>query len=497
MIFGNGIDIQEILTVEELAGRKPNFVTKILTKAEKKIYDQKKGKHQGEFLAGRYAAKEAYSKALGTGLGADLNWQQLEIINDEQGKPYFKQHPRQNDLIAHLSISHSGNMVKTEVILETFPNTEIPVSVNRPAWIEISKAAVAHNIKYVRELSGAKRFMAILKANAYGHGLPQMVEAAREGGADAFGVATLDEAVWLRQFGVQEPILVLGIVEPEQINLARKHQLIVPVANLAWLKAAQEVLEPGQANHPLLVALAVDTGMTRIGIRTANELRDTLAAINDDSRMKLQSIGMHFATADSQNEAYFEQQLNRWHMLTDELKIPADVWRHLANSGTALWHQNPSNDVIRIGAAMYGFDASQGALEPRDLHPVLSLKAKLVQVKQVETNVSVSYGATYTTNQPTWIGTIPLGYADGYLRKLQGGYGLLPDGRHVEIIGRIAMDQCMVALPEEMPVGTVITLIGSAGGKHVTLEELAERLDTIPYEVATSLSARLPRYLVD
>lgn len=497
MIFGNGIDIQEISAVEDLAARQPNFITKILTNTEKQTYDQKVGKHQGEFLAGRYAAKEAYSKALGTGLGADLNWQQLEIANDEQGRPYFQQHPRQNDLIAHISISHSGNMVKTEVILENMPNTEIPVSVNRPAWIEISKSAVAHNIKFVREFSGAKRFMAILKANAYGHGLPQMVKAAREGGADAFGVATLDEAIWLRHFGVKEPILVLGIVEAEQVKLAWKHQIIVPVANLAWLKSAQKVFPMESTNKPLLVALAVDTGMTRIGIRTENELQETFNAINRDPRFKLHSIGMHFATADTNNEAYFEQQLERWHTLTDELEISADVWRHLANSGTALWHKNPSTDAIRIGAAMYGIDSSQGALEKRDLQPVLSLKAKLVQVKQVEADVSVSYGATYTTDQPTWIGTIPLGYADGYLRKLQGGYGLLPDGRHVEIIGRIAMDQCMVALPEEIPVGTVITLIGSAGGQHVTLEDLAERLETIPYEVATTLSVRLPRYLVD
>ncbi|WP_281346939.1 alanine racemase [Weissella coleopterorum] len=420
MIFGNGIDIQEISAVEELALRQPNFIQKILTPTEIDLYADKSGKHQAEFLAGRYAAKEAYSKALGTGLGAEVNWQQLEVLNDEHGKPYFKMHPRHNDLIVHLSISHSGNLVKTEVLLENFPNTEIPISTHRSAWIEVSQAAVAHNIKMVKEISGAKRFMAILKANAYGHGMPQMVEAARNGGADAFGVATLDEAIWLRHFGVQEPVLVLGIIEPEQVQLARQHQIIVPVANLAWLNAAQKWLPDEVGGSPLLIALAVDTGMTRIGIRTAVELDQTLKTINADQRLKLHSIGMHFATADTKNEAYFEKQLARWHVLTDDLDLPEGIWRHLANSGTALWHSNPSTDVIRIGAAMYGFDSSQGNLAHRDLKPVLSLKAKLVQVKQVEAGISVSYGATYTTKDKTWIGTVPLGYADGYLRKLQG-----------------------------------------------------------------------------
>ena len=126
----------------------------------------------------------------------------------------------------------------------------------------------------------------------------------------------------------------------------------------------------------------------------------------------------------------------------------------------------------------------------------MSLKAELVHVKKVAAGTAISYGATYTTTQSEWVGTLPLGYADGYARQLQGMYGLLPDGRHVEIIGRIAMDQLMVRLPEDMPIGTVITLVGKAGQEEIALADLADHLDTIPYEIATSLSTRLPRKLV-
>ena len=173
-----------------------------------------------------------------------------------------------------------------------------------------------------------------------------------------------------------------------------------------------------------------------------------------------------------------------------------DIWRHLSNSWTSLWHEQPSTDLVRVGAGMYGFDPSQGELAMREIQPVLSLKAELVHVKQVEAGESISYGATYTTSEPEWIGTLPVGYADGYPRALQGMTALLPDGREIELIGRIAMDQLMVKLPEELPVGTVVTLIGSVDDKSITLVDLANKMGTIPYEIATGLSPRLPRKLV-
>ncbi|MDR3189679.1 MAG: alanine racemase [Lactobacillaceae bacterium] len=495
MIYGNGIDAQEISAVEGTASRQPRFIDTILTANERAIFDSRKGKHQWEFLAGRFSLKEAYSKAIGTGIGKAVSWHDLEILYDAKGAPLMTKHPKQATLLAHVSISHTGDSVHTSVILEDLPTLTQPVSTHRPAWIEISAAALKHNIQYIKTKAQAERFFAVVKANAYGHGLPQVITAALEVGVEGFAVATMDEALWVRSFGVKQPILILGITAPEYANELASNQLTPVVTSLASLQALVDHLT---VNQQLSVAIGVDTGMGRIGMRDQAEIKATLALIKTHAeQIQLQSIGMHFATADEKDNHYFEQQLQRWHTLIDDLDLPADVWLHVANSATSLWHSNPATDVIRVGAGMYGFDASNGAMPATDLQPVLSLKADLVAVKQIAPGDSVSYGATYTATQPTWIGTLPIGYADGYPRALQGMYGLLPTGEHVEIVGRIAMDQLMVALPHEYPVGTTITLIGQVGAETITLVDLAQRVGTIPYEIATGLATRLPRNLIN
>ncbi|GAK30917.1 alanine racemase [Weissella oryzae SG25] len=494
MIFGNGIDAQEIDAVAKIAKRRPRFVDVILTPGEKALYLTKQGKHQDEFLAGRFSVKEAYSKALGTGIGAAVSWQDLEIMTNAAGQPFLAKHPKEGELVAHVSISHTGNVVHSSVILEQRENFDQLVSSHRPAWLEISAKALAHNVKYVRDLTKAKRFFAVVKANAYGHGMNQVVTAALAAKVDGFAVATLDEGIRLRNLDVTLPILVLGISPAEDASLLAKYALIPVVATTSWLTAASEFLQPADK---LSVWLAIDTGMGRIGFRETDDLEAAIKLIDANEQLDLHSIGMHFATADGPNKAYFEKQLTRWQNLITDLQLDQKVLLHLANSGTALWHQQPSLDLVRVGAAMYGIDPSQGTLEHRALQPVLSLKAQLVHVKQVAAGESISYGATYTTQSAEWIGTLPIGYADGYARSLQGMTGLLPDGRKVEIVGRIAMDQMMVRLPDEVPVGTVVTLIGQVGDQAISLEDLADKRATIPYEIATSLAVRLPRRLVD
>lgn len=493
MIIGQGIDAQVISDVTRLAERRPEFIDVVLTPAEREVFDVRKGKHQMEFLAGRFSIKEAYSKAIGTGIGSEAHWHDMEVLPNEAGQPVMVKHPKQDEAVAHISISHTGDTVHSSVILESLASLHQPVSERRPSWLEISAKALAHNVAYVRELTETNRFFAVVKANAYGHGLPQIVTAAKRAGVDGFAVATIDEGVWLRQFGVKLPILILGVTPATYVADLAKYDLIPVVASETWLDDALSQLN---SEATLTVSVAVDTGMGRIGIRDRAELERVVAKLNAANNVVFQGIGMHFATADGNDTVYFEKQLAKWHELTDELDLPADIWRHLANSGTSLWHEQPSTDAVRVGAAMYGFDASQGALPNRELQPVLSLKAELVHVKQVPAGTSISYGATYTTTEPEWIGTVPVGYADGYPRALQGMDVLLPDGRSAELVGRIAMDQFMIRLPEEMPVGTVVTLIGQVGDEEITLVDLANKMDTIPYEIATGLSPRLPRHLV-
>lgn len=504
MIVGHGIDAQMISHVADVAKRRPSFIDVILTPAERAVYNARKGKHQKEFLAGRFSIKEAYSKAIGTGIGTHARWQDIEVLPNESGQPVMVKHPKQGEANVHISISHTGDMVHSSVILEmatpqiTEPHQldvidQAVISTRRPAWVEVSASAIAHNITAIRHLTGTKRFIAIVKANAYGHGLTQVVLAAQKANIDGFGVATIDEAIWLREFGIDLPIFILGVTPASYaVDLAR-YQLIPVVSSEAWL---DELINNIPPEKQLVVSIGVDTGMGRIGIRQKDELARVVEKITTHQQLSLKGIGMHFATADQKDIAYYQKQLQNWHNLVDDLDLPADVWYHMANSATTLWHDQPTLDTVRVGAAMYGFNPSGNELATDKLIAALSLKAALVHVKQVAAGTSVSYGATYTTTQPEWIGTLPIGYADGYARQLQGMYGLLADGRRVEIIGRIAMDQLMVRLPEALPVGTVITLIGQAGQETITLEMLADRLGTIPYEVATSLVPRLPRKLV-
>jgi len=371
---------------------------------------------------------------------------------------------------------------------------DAPIATHRPTWIEVSESALVHNIKYVRELTGAKRFCAVVKANAYGHGLAQVVPAAIKAGVDCFAVATMDEGIWLRDFGVTLPIFILGITDAHDAKLIADNKLIPAVSTREWLLEADGYLAD---DDKMDIALVVDTGMGRIGFTDKQELLSAAEWVNDSAKMRIQSVWTHFATADENNDAYFQQQLATWHDRVDDLPLADDVWHHLANSATSLWHEQPSEDMVRVGAAIYGFDASQGALPNRDLRPVMSLKSTLVHVKHVPAGTSISYGATYTTTEDEWIATVPVGYADGYRRALQGTYVLLPDGRHAEVVGRVAMDQMMVRLPEELPLGTVVTLLGQVGEEQISLENLADELNTIPYEIATSMAQRLHRRSVD
>lgn len=497
MIIGIGTDVQTISAMAQTASRTPRTIDAILTEKERQIFDQRKGKHQIEFLAGRYSIKEAFSKALGTGISRGVGFLDIEVLVGANGEPILTKAPLNEGVQAHLSISHTGDLVHSLVVLEqdmTSNSMNQPIAKHRPAWIEVSAEALKHNIAYIKALTQTQKVCAVVKANAYGHGLEVVAPVLQAQGVDAFAVATMDEGIWLREFGVTQPILILGVTPAHYIDTVADYDLTPVVPSLEWLESALNVLPHGDQ---LKLSVAVDSGMGRIGIRDHAELEAVVALIASRSDLTFESIWTHFATADTTNVAYFEQQLQNWHALVDDQAIPESTWRHLANSGTSLWHELPSHDMIRLGAGMYGFDPSQGDLPNRDLMPVMSLKAELVHVKEVPAGSSISYGATYTTTKKEWIGTLPIGYADGYSRAMQGMTGLLPDGRRVEVIGRIAMDQCMVRLPEALPVGTVVTLLGQVQDEKITLNDMATQAGTIPYEMATSMAQRLPRQLVD
>lgn len=364
---------------------------------------------------------------------------------------------------------------------------------HRPAQIIIDRQAIKTNIESaISHLPAHTDLWAVVKANAYGHGLLQVAATAKHAGASGFCVAILDEALALRQAGFTEPILVLGITSPEYARLAAVQSISLTVGSQDWLVAALANLAEEPVSRPLQIHFAVDSGMGRIGFREPAALAAAEKFVRQHPQIELTGLYTHFATADEVDSTYFEQQVRQFNQFKQALaKQPRYV--HIANSAESLWHQACGGNMVRFGVALYGLNPSgdQQAL-PYPLQPALSLESELVFVKQVAAGSKIGYGATYQASQTEWIGTVPLGYADGWQRRLQG-FHVLVAGQYCEIVGRVCMDQFMIRLPKAFPVGTKVTLIGQNGGQTISLQDVASFAKTIHYEIACNLTERLPR----
>ncbi|CAG5014184.1 unnamed protein product [Parnassius apollo] len=365
---------------------------------------------------------------------------------------------------------------------------------HRNTYAKISKKAIEHNLKNEQARLGADcELFAVVKANGYGHGAVEIAKVARDAGVTGFCVALLDEALELRQAGITEPILILGIVDVANIPIIAAEKLSVTVGSLEWIKEAK--LKTKNHNNRLRIHLALDTGMGRIGFRTVLELTEAENTVTASKLFEFEGVFTHFATADEADETRFNKQLEKFNELINSLNNkPRFI--HVANSATALWHLKIPTNIVRYGIAMYGLNPSGNALKsPVSLEPAMELISELIQVKKIQPGDTISYGATYEATGCEWVGTIPIGYADGWRRSLQG-QTVLVDGQRCEIIGRVCMDQCMIRLPKEYSVGTNVVLVGKSGTDQVTMEELAEHLDTINYEIICGITLRVPRIYV-
>ncbi|WP_125770952.1 alanine racemase [Companilactobacillus furfuricola] len=366
-------------------------------------------------------------------------------------------------------------------------------SLHRPATVEINMDNLKYNLdNELQQVPQGTDVFAVVKANAYGHGLVKVAKAEIQYGATGLCVATLDEGIEIRDAGVIAPILVLGITPASYAEIANKADISLTVGSLDWLKEAAK-----QDIYQLKIHLAVDSGMGRIGFRHHEDLIEASQYIKDNPNLFIpEGLFTHFATADSPDEQYFEKQAAKFKEMKSNLPIDFR-WIHCANSATALWHQDLAINMVRYGIALYGLNPSQTDIEtlPFELKPVLSLHSELVFSKKVSAGESIGYGATYTTDVPEWIGTVPLGYADGWLRRMSG-FDVLIQGQRYPIVGRVCMDQFMVKLPHDMPVGTKVTLIGKSGNEEITATDVAEYADTINYEILCCLAERLPRVYV-
>jgi alanine racemase len=365
----------------------------------------------------------------------------------------------------------------------------------RDTWAEINLDYLNENIRNIKQhiASDEVKLFAVVKANAYGHGYVQIATAALEAGAHGLAVAFLDEAILLRETGIKAPILVLGATRAKDVKLASEHTISLTAFSLKWLEEAVEELEQTAS---LNLHIKCDTGMGRIGVRSAEELKRMEKYIHTRSCLHLEGIFTHFATADELDDAYLERQLEKFKEMLDVLeKLPTYV--HSSNSAAALRKSETYFNSVRIGISMYGLSPSQEMKEvlPVRLKEVFSLHSRLIHTKEAEAGDKISYGATYETSGNEWIGTIPVGYADGWLRKLQG-QEVLVEGKRAQVVGRICMDQCMISFPRPLTSGTKVTLIGQQGNEAVTIDEIAEKLETINYEIPCIISWRVPRVYI-
>ncbi|MFP7300432.1 alanine racemase [Neobacillus niacini] len=361
----------------------------------------------------------------------------------------------------------------------------------RDTWAEVDLDYILANVTSVKKLLPPKvEIIAVVKANAYGHGDFKVAESALKAGATYLAVAFMDEAIALRNKGIEAPILVLGATRPEDAALAVKYNITITVFQIEWVKAALSHLPK---NKVLPVHIKLDTGMGRIGIRTKEELEAIVQILTNDDRIEMEGIYTHFATADEVDLSYFEKQKEMFHELLSVLK-ERPKYIHCSNSAAALRFPETNFNAIRLGIAMYGLTPSPEIEHelPFPLNEAFSLRSRLVHVKKLRKGDKVSYGATYEAKDEEWIGTIPIGYADGWIRRLQG-QEVLVEGKRVPIVGRICMDQCMVKLPHEVPAGTTVTLIGRQNDEFISVNEVARKLETINYEVPCIISTRVPR----
>ena len=326
-----------------------------------------------------------------------------------------------------------------------------------------------------------KPMMAIIKANAYGHGYKQVAEALKDNPHIAmYGVATLKEAIDLRKIGIDKDILVLGAIHEEDEHLAVEYDISLTMFSFEYLQALQK---QHSGNKPVKIHIKLDTGMNRLGFKTLADYQSLMRNI-DSQVFDVEGIFTHFATADdpSQDDEY-QKQVDMFHNIVKNHKFK---YIHCQNSAAMLYHPEYQSNLSRIGIAMYGVDPT--GEENDELKQVMSLYSQVAMVKIVPKGEKIGYGMTYQTKDDEYIATIPIGYADGLIRANQGR-NVYINGKYYPIVGRVCMDQIMVKIDENVKVHDKVEIFG----EHISLSSMAKDLQTIPYEITCLISERVER----
>ena len=422
--------------------------------------------------------------------------------------------------------------------------TLTPARLLRPTWAEISLSALRRNFERIRELARSRRVMAVVKADAYGHGAVAVGRCLAGCGVDWFGVATVEEAVELRQAGIEQPILLLGGLYMSDPADLVEYRLTPSISSTARLDTYAECARRFQ--RPIEFHLKVDTGLGRLGL-PPSRLQLFLARYRELEGLELKGVFTHLASAEDLIASQTDEQLERFQTAVKELpwyKVQPE-WVHISNSAALLARRDLPENLVRIGALLYGYclpliltpngssqsldggprRTSAGPAAPADgegpgerrdqrslrrraaaslarlaeFEPVLTFKSRVVYLKDVPSNTPLGYGAGYHTRRPSRIATVPVGYADGLSRALSNrGWAIVNDD-YARIVGSISMDLTLLDVTDipGVEVGDEVILIGRSEHCSITAQEIASDLGTVPYEVLCSIGKRVPRIYVD
>jgi alanine racemase len=349
---------------------------------------------------------------------------------------------------------------------------------HRPTWVEIDRGAFSRNVETLtKRLPRGSQLIAVLKADAYGHGAVEMARLCKPDRVAMIATALLEESIELRRAGIELPLLVLGPLSEAQIRMALDERISIGVVGPEELEQACRVAR----ERDVAIHLKLDTGMGRMGV-TERELPRVMEMIRSTPRLRVDAVYTHFANADDESDTLTDQQIERFRAMSAQISAPK---RHLANSAATL-RGLIEGDYVRVGVALFGAEVVGERLEP-----LLRWRTEIARLKDLPPGYGIGYGTTFHTLRPSRIATLPVGYADGYDRKFSNNAEVLVRGRRAPVVGRVSMDLVTIDVTDipEARFGDEVVLLGD----DISVEELARRAGTISYEVFCRITKRVPR----
>ncbi len=372
---------------------------------------------------------------------------------------------------------------------------------NYRAWVEIDLAAIKHNIRSLKSLvSDSTELLAVVKADAYGHGAIAVSQAVLEAGATWLGVATIIEGVQLRNAGITAPILIMGATNsPDEMKAIAKHRLQPTICTIEQAQLFNTTLE--DSINPLLVHLKIDTGMSRLGTDWRSA-KDFIKIVYSLPYLKIHSIYSHLATADELDQSILHLQHQRFKQVINIVKESniQPILIHFANTAGMMTDQNLHYDLVRCGLGVYGFYPAPHLRESfkslLSLCPAMQVKARITQVKNIEAGTGISYGYSFIASRDMQIATVAIGYADGVPRGLSNQFLVKVGDRQAAQVGTITMDQCLIDVTDipDVKVGDIVTILGNSEDNNA--DRWAETMNTIAWEILCGFKHRLPRLII-